>query len=64
MNLYQLYKDYKINKIKQIYKYNNPANFITKVKISSALKILMDTNYINISIVKQANIKQINVIIK
>lgn len=51
INLRQLYKHQKITK-KKIYRYYNPTKFITKTKLLSALKTLIDKIYINISITK------------
>lgn len=49
MGLCQLYKQQEITKVKCIYKNQDLADFITKAKISSALKTTIDINYINIS---------------
>ena len=50
--LYQLYKCRKIAKIKQIKGNTNLANFIIKSKAYNTLKQLIDTNKVNISIIK------------
>lgn len=52
ISFYKLYKKYKFTKIKQIYGYNNLANLIIKIKVSLTLKIVIDTNYINLNIIK------------
>lgn len=52
ISLCQLYKQYKITNVKQIYEHHNPADFITKAKYLSALKTLININYINISTTK------------
>lgn len=63
MSLWQLQKRQKISKVKWIYGHHNLANSMTKTKPSSALKILIDTNCININTTKQVkweSIKQKN----
>ena len=50
--LRQLYKRKEIAKIKWIKKNTNPANFIIKLKVYNALKQLIDTNKVNISIIE------------
>ena len=55
--LYQLYKHKEIAKIKQIKGNTNLANFIIKLKAYNALKQLIDTNKVNISIIKQVKHK-------
>ena len=50
--LYQLYKYKEIAKIKQIKGNTNSANFITKSKAYNALKQLINTNKVNISVIK------------
>lgn len=52
MSLYQLYKQQKISKLKKIYEYHNPSNFIIKAKFLLMLKILININCININIIK------------
>lgn len=52
INLCQLYKQQKIIKVKWIYENYNLANSMTKNKPLLALKILIDTNCINISNIK------------
>ncbi len=49
MNLRQLYEQQEITEVKWIYKYHNLTDFMTKAKPSSALKTLINSNYINIS---------------
>ena len=41
-----------ITKVKQINSNNNPANTITKSKVSTALRQLINTNYIYLQTVK------------
>ena len=48
MCLYQLYKHREITKVKWIDGNSNPANLITKGKASTALKKLIDTNYLKL----------------
>lgn len=48
MSVRQSYKRCKITEIKWIHKYNNPADSIIKNKLSSALKTLIDINWINL----------------
>ena len=50
--LCQLYKHKEIAKIKWIKGNTNLANFITKLKAYNALKQLINTNKVNISIIK------------
>ena len=50
MCLYQAYKQYKITKVKQISGGDNPANAIIKVKPCQALKILINTNKLNLKV--------------
>ena len=50
--LCQLYKYREIAKIKQIEGNTNLANFITKSKVYNALKQLINTNKVNISVIK------------
>jgi hypothetical protein len=50
--LCQLYKHREIAKIKWIKGNTNPANFITKSKVYNALKQLINTNKVNISIIE------------
>ena len=52
MCLYQSYKCKEIAKIKQIKGNTNLANFMTKLKVYNALKQLIDTNKVNINIIK------------
>ena len=51
--LYQLYKYKEIAKIKQIKENTNLADFITKLKAYNALKQLINTNKVNINVIKQ-----------
>ena len=50
--LHQLYKYRKIAEIKQIKGNTNLANFIIKSKVYNTLKQLIDTNKVNISVIK------------
>ena len=50
--LRQLYKRKEIAEIKQIKGNTNLANFITKLKAYNALKQLINTNKVNISVIK------------
>ena len=52
MYLYQLYKCKEIAKIKQIKGNTNLANSITKSKVYNALKQLINTNKVNINVIK------------
>ena len=52
MCLCQLYKHKEIAEIKQIKGNTNPANFITKLKAYNALKQLINTNKVNISVIE------------
>jgi hypothetical protein len=52
MCLCQLYKRKEIAKIKWIERNTNLANSITKSKVYNALKQLIDTNKVNISVIK------------
>lgn len=52
MSLCQSYKRWEITKIRWIYRRYNLMNSIIKAKLSSALKILINTNCIDISIIK------------
>lgn len=52
MSLRQLYKQQKITKVKQIYRYYNLANFMIKAKALTTLKTLIDTNHISINTTK------------
>ena len=52
MYLRQLYKRKEIAKIKWIKGNTNLADFITKLKVYNALKQLINTNKVNISIIK------------
>lgn len=60
MSIHQSYKQQKITKTKWIQKHHNPVDFMTKVKPLSALKTLIDSNCIHITmteLVERANIK-------
>ena len=50
--LHQSYKYREIAKIKWIKGNTNLANFMTKSKVYNALKQLIDTNKVNISVIK------------
>lgn len=50
ISLDQSYKRYEITDITRIHGRNNPANSMIKSKPSSALKIFIDTNCINLDI--------------
>ena len=52
MYLCQLYKRKEIAKIKWIERNTNLANSITKSKVYNALKQLIDTNKVNISVIE------------
>ena len=52
MCLYQLYKRYKIAKVKQVNGDSDPADTITKSKLLLALKRLINTNQIKLKIVE------------
>ena len=63
MSLCQLYKQQEITEIRWIHGYYIPADSITKAKLLSALKILINTNCINIKTTKWvewASLKQAN----
>lgn len=48
MNLRQSYKKREITEVKQIHRQHNPADSMTKTNPSSNLKMLIDSNLINI----------------
>jgi hypothetical protein len=52
MCLYQSYKHKEIAKIKWIEENTNPADSMTKLKVYNALKQLIDTNKVNISVME------------
>ena len=52
MCLRQLYKYKEIAEIKWIKRNTNLANSITKLKVYNALKQLIDTNKVNISVIE------------
>ena len=58
MCLYQLYKRREITEVKWINGNSNPTNLITKSKASTALKKLINTNYLELQAMEQ--VKQIN----
>lgn len=61
MSLWQSYEQREIIEVKWIHGHYNSADSMTKAKPSSALKTLIDTNRINISItewVERASMKQ------
>ena len=59
MCLYQLYKRREIIKVKQINNNNNPTNLMTKGKASTALKKLINTNYLELQTIEQVERKDI-----
>lgn len=52
MSLRQLYKQCEIFEVKWFHRYHNLANSMNKAKASSVLKTVINTNYINISIIE------------
>ena len=52
MSLRQSYERRKVTKIKWIHGHNNPADSMTKLKASTALKSIIDTNQINLDTLK------------
>ena len=52
MYLRQLYKYKKIAEVKWIKRNTNPADFMTKLKACNALKQLINTNKVNISVIE------------
>ena len=52
MYLYQLYKRRKIIEVKQIDSNSNSTNLITKGKASTALKKLINTNYLELQTIE------------
>ena len=61
INLCQSYERREITEVKWIHGHHNPADFMTKVKPLSALRMLIDSNLINISStewVERASMKQ------
>ena len=59
MCLYQLYKYREITKVKQINGNSNPTNLMTKGKASTALKKLIDTNYLELQTMEWVKRKDI-----
>ena len=57
--LYQLYKYKEITEVKQINSNSNPANLMTKGKASTALKKLINTNYLELQTMEQIKRKDI-----
>ena len=53
MCLYQLYKYREIIEVKWINNNNNPADLIIKSKASTALKKLINTNYLKLQAIEQ-----------
>lgn len=49
ISLYYLYEQQDIIEIKWIYGHHNPADFMTKTKLSLALKTLINSNLMNMS---------------
>ena len=61
MSLCQSYEHREITEVKWIRGYHNPANSMTKTKLSSALNTLINSNRINISTtewLERASMKQ------
>lgn len=52
MSLHQSYKRQEITEVKWIHGHHNPADSMIKAKFSSALKNLIDINYININTIE------------
>ena len=59
MCLYQLYKRREIIKVKQIDGNSNPTDLMTKGKASTALKKLIDTNYLELQTMEQVVRKEV-----
>ena len=59
MCLYQLYKRKEITEVKWINGNSNPTNSITKGKASTALKRLIDTNYLKLQTMEWVEWKDI-----
>ena len=57
--LYQLYKRKEITKVKCINSNSNPTNLITKSKVSTALKKLINTNYLKLQAMEWVEQKDI-----
>lgn len=60
MSLCQSYKQQKITEVKLFNRHHNSTDFMTKTEPSSALKMLIDLNCINISITKWVEQTSIN----
>jgi hypothetical protein len=52
MYLHQAYKQHEITEVKWIRGRNNPADAMTKAKPYQALKILIDTNKLNLKVIE------------
>jgi hypothetical protein len=52
ISIYKAYKRREIAQVKWITSKSNPTNFITKTKLTNALKTLIDTNKIDIQVQK------------
>ena len=59
MYLYQSYKRKEIIEVKWIDSNSNPTNSITKGKASTALKKLIDTNYLELQTIEQVVRKEV-----
>ena len=59
MCLRQLYKRREIIEVKQINSNSNPTNLITKSKVSTALRRLINTNYLELQAIEQVEQKDI-----
>ena len=59
MCLYQLYKYREITKVKWIDSNSNPTDLMTKGKASTALKKLIDTNYLELQTMEWVERKDI-----
>ena len=59
MCLYQLYKCKEITEVKQINSNSNPTDLIIKGKASTALKKLIDTNYLKLQAMEWVERKDI-----
>ena len=59
MCLYQLYKCREITEVKWINGNSNPANLMIKGKVSTALKKLIDTNYLKLQTMEWVERKDI-----
>jgi hypothetical protein len=59
MCLYQLYKHREITEVKWIDSDSNPADLMTKSKAFTALKKLIDTNYLELQTIEWVEWKDI-----